>query len=139
MKTCVACKKEKPLEEFPPNRKNKSGLNVKCRDCYNDYMRNWYARNKQKHIARVKESKSHNSKRARLMSLYGLTEEEFYSLKNKYDGMCWCCRERKATCVDHCHKTGRVRGILCMACNTAIGKLGDDIEGLQKAIRYLSG
>lgn len=41
--------------------------------------------------------------------------------------------------IDHCHQTNRVRGLLCYKCNTALGKLGDNIEGLTKAIKYLSG
>ena len=40
--------------------------------------------------------------------------------------------------VDHCHITGKIRGLLCNHCNTGLGKLGDSIESLNKAIRYLS-
>jgi hypothetical protein len=39
--------------------------------------------------------------------------------------------------VDHCHETGKIRGLLCHSCNTGIGKLGDNLEGLQKAVSYL--
>ena len=41
--------------------------------------------------------------------------------------------------VDHCHQTGRVRGVLCFNCNSAIGKLGDDPDTLRRAIAYLEG
>ena len=41
--------------------------------------------------------------------------------------------------VDHCHTTGRVRGILCSGCNNGLGKLGDDIPGLEKALAYVKG
>ena len=44
----------------------------------------------------------------------------------------------KALAVDHCHTTGKVRGLLCEACNTGIGKLKEDVEILQSAIRYLN-
>jgi hypothetical protein len=40
--------------------------------------------------------------------------------------------------IDHCHETGKVRGALCSQCNTAIGALGDNLAGLQRAIQYLS-
>ncbi|MFI6939836.1 endonuclease VII domain-containing protein [Streptomyces sp. NPDC050418] len=44
-----------------------------------------------------------------------------------------------ATHVDHCHRTGRVRGVLCFNCNSAIGKLGDDPDASSRAIAYLGG
>lgn len=40
--------------------------------------------------------------------------------------------------IDHCHKTGKIRGILCSRCNTALGGFNDDIKLLDKAINYLS-
>lgn len=40
--------------------------------------------------------------------------------------------------IDHCHDTGRVRGVLCWDCNSAIGKLGDNKEGIQRALQYLT-
>jgi hypothetical protein len=54
---------------------------------------------------------------------------------------CECCgsppKPDKALALDHCHRTGAFRGWLCHSCNTALGKLGDDIAGLQRAIDYL--
>lgn len=55
---------------------------------------------------------------------------------------CECCgkpnNNGRQLCLDHDHKTGKFRGWLCDLCNTGIGKLGDDLEGLDRAIRYLS-
>jgi hypothetical protein len=45
--------------------------------------------------------------------------------------------EGKSLCIDHCHKTGKFRGWLCHACNLALGNLGDSVENLQSAIKYL--
>jgi hypothetical protein len=55
---------------------------------------------------------------------------------------CECCgrlssRPRRALALDHCHVTGKFRGWLCTACNLALGKLGDSIEGLERALAYL--
>jgi len=53
---------------------------------------------------------------------------------------CECCGRpprKHSLCVDHCHETGRFRGWLCGMCNTAIGKLGDNVAGLETAIAYL--
>ncbi len=52
---------------------------------------------------------------------------------------CECCNTKTSKlCLDHCHDTFEFRGWLCMNCNTGIGRLGDNLEGLQKAINYLS-
>lgn len=58
------------------------------------------------------------------------------------NGCCAICgdhqsNQARSMAVDHCHETGRVRGLLCMKCNTGIGKLGDSPELLRKAIAYL--
>lgn len=62
-------------------------------------------------------------------------------------GLCALCasktrlggRQPDSACVDHCHETGRIRGILCFGCNTALGKLGDTTEALERALRYVQG
>jgi len=43
----------------------------------------------------------------------------------------------KSLFVDHCHDTGAIRGLLCVGCNTALGALGDNVNGLLKAVEYL--
>ena len=68
---------------------------------------------------------------------YGLDDEAFDRLCAAYP-VCGVCGQQTELDTDHCHKTGRVRGRLCTNCNTAIGKLGDDIPGLMKALEYLT-
>jgi hypothetical protein len=51
--------------------------------------------------------------------------------------MCDCCGEKLATHLDHCHVTGQFRGFLCNACNAGIGFLGDNINGVGKALKYI--
>lgn len=53
-----------------------------------------------------------------------------------YDS-CMICTSNKRIVIDHCHETGKVRGILCTNCNTVIAKLGDNKSGIQKALNYL--
>ena len=60
------------------------------------------------------------------------------------EGKCGICDKHqvelsKRLAVDHDHETMEVRGLLCIDCNTSIGKLGDNIEGLEQALRYLNG
>ncbi len=77
---------------------------------------------------------------------YGLTKEEYNELLKKQKSVCAICgkvdnRIMKGTVVklnvDHCHKTGKVRGLLCNRCNSGLGLLKDDINLLNKAILYL--
>ncbi len=70
--------------------------------------------------------------------MYGLTVEDYDRMVAERKGRCDCCgRKPRKLVVDHDHKTGIVRGLLCQGCNPAIGKLGDDVAGLQRAIDYL--
>ncbi|MFF3908865.1 endonuclease VII domain-containing protein [Streptomyces sp. NPDC001848] len=54
-------------------------------------------------------------------------------------GLCVICLKAPAVHVDHCHKTGKVRGVLCFNCNSAIGKLDDDPDIGRRAVAYLEG
>lgn len=73
---------------------------------------------------------------------YGISMREFDELVEFQGGNCAICFKpldvlnRRAN-IDHCHTTDRVRGILCTGCNTGLGHLGDDIEGLKRALYYL--
>jgi hypothetical protein len=75
---------------------------------------------------------------------YGLSREKLVDLVTKQGWRCAICLAvfprrltGKRVHVDHCHKTGRVRGVLCASCNLAIGKLGDTAAGVRRALAYL--
>ena len=69
---------------------------------------------------------------------YGLTADEYDAVIAKANGACELCAatDRKLV-LDHCHATGVIRGVLCTACNTSIGKLGDTSKSLLRAVAYL--
>ena len=74
---------------------------------------------------------------------YGLTLEDLARMFERQGGCCAICEKelkegRSGMCVDHDHTTRAVRGLLCHACNTGIGKLEDDADLLRKAARYVS-
>ncbi len=80
--------------------------------------------------------------------LYGITVEEYDALLARQGGVCAICGQGEPNAhgrtgkqfklsVDHCHDSGRIRGLLCQKCNRAIGLLGDDVNLLHKAIDYL--
>jgi hypothetical protein len=82
------------------------------------------------------------SRNWKLRKHYGLTPEDFDILLMKQKGACAICLKTqeqtgKILNVDHCHKTGKVRGLLCGGCNASLGVFEDSIETLQRAIAYL--
>jgi hypothetical protein len=74
---------------------------------------------------------------------YGISLDEYYKLVKKQNGVCAICKQKQRAgrktrlSVDHCHTTGKVRGLLCDTCNRSIGLLKDNIDVLQNAIQYL--
>lgn len=70
---------------------------------------------------------------------YGIGAKEYEALRKAQGGQCALCGvEPEVLCVDHCHATGEVRGLLCTPCNTGIGHLRDDVAILRRAIDYLT-
>lgn len=70
---------------------------------------------------------------------YGMEVDEYLEMVNDQQGACAICRQfTPRLCVDHCHDTGKVRGLLCHNCNTALGKFHDNIQHLADAISYLA-
>ena len=70
---------------------------------------------------------------------YGLSIDQYNEL-HKTTKLCEICgqpQESKKLSIDHDHKTGKIRGLLCFRCNTALGKFDDDIDVLASAISYL--
>lgn len=79
--------------------------------------------------------------------LYGITELDFQEMLKKQNGVCKICGQPetikrngkvKRLSIDHCHKTGQVRGLLCHICNITLGKYKEEIATFQKFIDYLS-
>lgn len=64
--------------------------------------------------ARRYGSASHREQR------YGVTAADWQAMRARYGGLCWICRVNRATCIDHCHATGRIRGALCRVCNMVL-------------------
>lgn len=78
--------------------------------------------------------------RSKMKQKYGLSENDYYELLDAQGGGCAICGntdERRKLSVDHSHVTGRVRGLLCLRCNSAVAHLGDTAEALRKVVSYL--
>jgi hypothetical protein len=80
--------------------------------------------------------------RVHLMVRYGITPDDYDRMHREQGGVCAICKTagiRKRLNVDHCHRTKKVRGLLCDNCNHGLGKFKDDVELLAVAQQYLSG
>lgn len=75
----------------------------------------------------------------RLREMYGITPQMIGRIKKRQAGACGICFRVLPLHVDHDHKTGRVRGLLCRGCNLALGMLDDNISSIKQAVLYLSG
>lgn len=104
--------------------KNREKLKAKSRKVYHKI------KNTKKYIARQEEN--------RFKRMYGITRAEVLAMFNKQRGRCAICgRKFKKLNVDHCHKTKKVRGLLCLRCNCGIGLFFDCVKNLSSAIKYL--
>jgi hypothetical protein len=125
MKRCADCRQWKPNEQFPRNRNSKDGRHCYCRECNN---------------ARSRESRQRLHGGARhyhLMHRYGIGADEVDALIDLQGNRCPICGRPDPNHVDHDHKTGRVRGVLCFNCNGGLGQFADDIDRLAAAVAYL--
>ena len=71
-----------------------------------------------------------------LQKMYHCSLEQYAERMGTSDS-CEVCGSEKNLCYDHCHETMVFRGVLCRCCNQALGKLGDNLEGLKRAVEYL--
>lgn len=112
---CRLCRKEKEESGFAPSEAN--GSYGKCKEC---------------------------TKSFKLKNRYGITQKEYDTMSESQNHVCKICKLPKNTAnkklaVDHNHKTGQIRGLLCDRCNRAIGllKVDEGTELLEKAIEYI--
>lgn len=116
-----------------------------CRPCVRVYERARRAKDPEKRraidAARSRRWRQANPEKRRAQKLrqdYGLTPEQFDSMLRAQGGVCAICQESTTDyCIDHCHVTGRVRGILCRPCNVGIGQFRDDAKLLLDAADYV--
>lgn len=110
---CLLCEEWKPLEEFPRinnGRKGLSGHESRCLPC-------------RRLAFRVRNQ--------------NISITEYRRMLTEHDGKCAVCGSSDNLSVDHCHQTGRLRGLLCRHCNTAIGVFGERPQDLRRAAEYL--
>ena len=91
--------------------------------------------NDRRRVRRALEPAYRDGQRARR---YGLSLADYRALQARQGNACAICRKpARVLCIDHCHITGRVRGLLCPKCNSALGFCDDDPRLLRAALAYL--
>lgn len=123
-KKCSDCKETKEVAFFYTHKRD--GYQSKCKECASKRGKEWFANNPDK-------------VRRNTLKYYGITQEDFEALFKEQQGKCAICltESKKILNVDHCHTTGKVRGLLCFSCNTLLGTAKDSVKTLNNAIKYL--
>jgi|TARA_R110000822_G_scaffold108650_1_gene238211 hypothetical protein len=120
---------------------------IKCSSCGQEHIQNSREIQKNNKPMSCDNFKPHNwsglEREDNIMrKQYGISTEQFAELLEFQGGGCAICAKpieniRRRMNIDHDHETNKVRGILCTGCNTGIGHLGDNTEGLKRALYYL--
>lgn len=115
LKRCLNCNLEKPYSDFGKHKGRKNGLADRCKDCRN---------------------------RKAVLNRHNITQLQKDSMLIAQNFMCAICQIHQDSlnhilAVDHCHKTGNIRGLLCPECNLGLGKFKDSVSILESAINYL--
>jgi hypothetical protein len=132
MKQCRKCGEEKDVSLFYKRSRAKDGYNPHCKSCVQKYESEYRTSDMQR---------KYNLKKS-----FNLSIDEYNVMYAKQNGVCAICNQVETTVrlgkvqnlsVDHCHTTGKIRGLLCNSCNRALGKFKDDVVILRNAVSYL--
>lgn len=156
---CTKCHRELPIDQFYIRDDGK--LRKQCKKCCNtnsqrwrennkernkELAKNYYKQNKEKINLRTssyyynnKEKYKGIHRRNHLKEKYNISESEYNKILIRQDYKCAVCGQidSRNLCVDHDHKHGNIRGLLCNNCNRAIGHFHENIFSMIKAICYL--
>lgn len=132
MTQCNICKEEKCLDDFVKRNNRSSGRQPYCKKCHNKKIREKYS---------TKIMREYDLNRS-----YGISLKEYEEMFETQNGCCKICKthissinhkKKKHLCVDHCHETNKIRGLLCDSCNRGLGLFKDSEDVLTSALNYL--
>jgi hypothetical protein len=145
-KHCVKCGQTKSTDKFYADKSKSTGFSSYCKSCKNEYRKEKYAANKTLDKQYYKEYHQKNPDKSKMygLKIYGLSLTQFNDMRENQNFSCKICKTHESNLkrklfVDHCHATGKVRGLLCQSCNTMIGNAKDSVLVLQAGINYLAG
>lgn len=135
-KTCSICKISKTIDSFYI--RERGYIRNECKPCLILKSNDNYKKNFE--IRKISKKKwAHTVLMPKLrFKLYGISPEQYNFMLEKQDNKCAICKEVKEIInVDHCHSTGKTRGLLCQACNLGLGNFRDKVSNLEEAVKYL--
>lgn len=127
---CSECLTEMPLTEFSRSSYSNKGRAYLCKSC------------NQKSCKKRRDADRIEANIRKRLSFFKITREEYDALHERARGLCEICGTDKSADnrplgIDHCHESGKIRGILCNKCNWLIGASRENVDILNKAIGYL--
>ena len=140
-KTCAECGVSKPIDEYYQTRERVDGTRGrrnKCKQCVVKKTNDYYFKKREYYTERGYWN--------RIRREHGITKEDYEALLEAQGYQCPICgtndpKGRKGSLVrwhvDHCHNTGKGRGLLCMPCNVGMGSFKDDPDVMRKAAAYV--
>ena len=131
-KTCKKCQEDKPISDFYKSYNkwsDQSYFSSRCKPCHLSHKQD-------------NPNTKRNNKAATLKLRYGLTYEEWEKMRETEGHKCMACgiTEKeigRVLDVDHCHTSGKARGVLCNKCNTALGHAYDNPKILRALADYI--
>jgi len=130
MKECTSCKIAKDINSFYKDASQPDGMTAQCKECRKERSRQTHAKHKEK--------RNFNRKYNHTKKLYGVDYEAYQNMLVEQKQKCGICDEvMKKPVVDHCHKSGKARMLLCQSCNIMLGMAKDNQNIFKSAIKYL--
>jgi hypothetical protein len=165
MKRCSSCEHVLPLDRFHLDKGKKDGRSSRCRRCAiriarehqsahaderAEYMQGYRRKNRSRYNALLREWRAKNPGRDKVIAsrarhnyrlrIYGLTNDQFLELLSSQSGACGICGSVFGAgdiVIDHDHRTGAARGLLCQRCNRGLGCFRDDATIMSTAADYV--
>ncbi len=149
-KRCYKCESVKPRTAFHRCKTNPDGLQYHCKECANGFANEYWARKgkefRKKYNEKYKGKMKVSRRKSNFKRQYGISPEIYLAMFAAQGNCCSICKGTESRTrwksefafhVDHCHKTGKVRGIICSKCNVGLGISGDTLESVLRMVEYL--
>lgn len=145
---CSLCHRMLALKEFVLRKTStgKISYNSWCEECKRQKVKGKYINQQRAKYHANKDYYMKMNRTNHLKRSYGIAEEQYDKMFKRQQGKCLICQQEETSlwrgtvrrlAIDHCHKTGKVRGLLCQRCNMALGLLNDDLTLLKRAYIYI--